>query len=133
MDIAISVVVTFLLTLANGYFSASEMALVSAKRAALEPEADAGDRKAKLALDLASDSGDFLATIQVAITLVGFASSAFAATSLSDPLNSLLVSVGCPSAVSAVLAPVLITLAVSYFSIVVGELVPKRLALADAE
>ena len=133
MDIAISVVVTFLLTLANGYFSASEMALVSAKRAALEPEADAGDRKAKLALDLASDSGDFLATIQVAITLVGFASSAFAATSLSDPLNSLLVSVGCPSAASAVLAPVLITLVVSYFSIVVGELVPKRLALADAE
>ena len=133
MDIAISVVVTFLLTLANGYFSASEMALVSAKRAALEPEADAGDRKAKLALDLASDSGDFLATIQVAITLVGFASSAFAATSLSDPINSLLVSVGCPSAISAVLAPVLITLVVSYFSIVVGELVPKRLALANAE
>ena len=133
MDIVISIVVTILLTLANGYFSASEMALVSAKRASLEPEADSGDRRARLALELAADSGDFLATIQVAITLVGFASSAFAATSLSEPLDALLVSVGCPAAVSCVLAPVIITLVVSYFSIVVGELVPKRLALADAE
>ena len=92
MDVAISIVVTFLLTLVNGYFSASEMAVVNAKRAVLEPEADEGDKRAKSALDLSSDSGQFLATIQVAITLVGFASSAFAATSLSDPLGSWFVS-----------------------------------------
>ena len=54
------------------------MAVVNAKRAVLEPEADEGDKRAKSALDLSSDSGQFLATIQVAITLVGFASSAFA-------------------------------------------------------
>lgn len=133
MDVAISVVVTFLLTLANGYFSASELAVVSAKRAILEPEAEDGDKRARAALELSSDSGQFLATIQVAITLVGFASSAFAATSLSDPLGGTFVMLGMPSGIASVLAPVVITLLVSYLSIVVGELVPKRIALADSE
>ena len=133
MDVAISIVVTFLLTLANGYFSMSELAVVSAKRAVLEPEAEEGDRKARSALDLASNSEQFLATIQVAITLVGFASSAFASTSLSDPLCAWFESLGMPLAIATPLAPVLITLAVSYLSIVVGELVPKRIALSDAE
>ena len=133
MDVAISIVVTFLLTLANGYFSMSELAVVSAKRAVLEPEAEEGDRKARSALDLASNSEQFLATIQVAITLVGFASSAFASTSLSDPLCTWFESLGMPLAIATPLAPVLITLAVSYLSIVVGELVPKRIALSDAE
>lgn len=133
MDIFISIAVTFLLTLANGFFSASELAVVSAKKAILEPEAEDGDRKARLVLDLASDSGDFLATIQVAITLVGFAASAFAATSLSEPLAAWMISLGLSALVARPLATVVITLVVSYFSIVVGELVPKRIALADAE
>ncbi len=133
MDVAISIVVTFLLTLANGYFSMSELAVVSAKRAVLEPEAEDGARKARAALNLASNSEQFLATIQVAITLVGFASSAFASTSLSDPLDTWFMSLGMPEAIATPLAPVLITLAVSYLSIVVGELVPKRMALSNAE
>ena len=133
MDVAISIVVTFLLTLANGYFSASELAVVSAKRAILEPEAEEGDKRSQAVLKLSADSGQFLATIQVAITLVGFASSAFASTSLSDPLGSWFMSLGMPEGVAVPLAPVLITLAVSYLSIVVGELVPKRIALADSE
>ena len=133
MDIALSILVTFLLTIANGYFSASELAVVSAKKAILEPEADEGDRKARVVLDLASDSGDFLATIQVAITLVGFAASAFAATSLSTPLGNWMASLGLSAVIARPLATVLITIIVSYFSIVVGELVPKRIALADPE
>lgn len=131
MDIAISIIVTFLLTLTNGFFSASEMAVVNAKRAILEPEADEGDSKAKQVLELANDSSQFLATIQVAITLVGFAASAFAATSLSGPFGELLARYGIPAA--SAIATVIITLIVSYFSIVIGELVPKRIALADAE
>ena len=133
MDVAISIVVTFLLTLANGYFSASELAVVSAKRAILEPEAEEGDKRAKAALALSADSGQFLATIQVAITLVGFASAAFASTSLSDPLGMWFESFGVPDGISDALAPVIITLLVSYLSIVVGELVPKRIARADSE
>ena len=135
MDIGISIVVTFLLVLVNGYFSMSEMALVNAKHVLLQKEADEGDKKAQRALGLASDSGQFLATIQVAITLVGFFASAAAATNLSDPLAQWLsgFGVGWLSIIAPGLAPVLITLIVSYLSIVVGELVPKRMALADAE
>ena len=135
MDIGISIVVTFFLVLFNGYFSMSEMALVNAKHVLLQKDADEGDKKAQRALSLASDSGQFLATIQVAITLVGFFASAAAATNLSDPLAQWLsgFGVGWLSVIAPGLAPVLITLIVSYLSIVVGELVPKRMALADAE
>lgn len=135
MDIGISIVVTFILVLVNGYFSMSEMALVNAKQVMLQKEADEGDRRATRALALASDSGSFLATIQVAITLVGFAASAAASTNLSAPLAGWLSSFGVDwlTFIAPGLAPVLITLAVSYLSIVVGELVPKRIALSNAE
>ena len=135
MDIWISIVVTFLLVLVNGYFSMSEMALVNAKLVVLQHEAEEGDKRAERAYELATDSSQFLATIQVAITLVGFFASAAAATNLSEPLASWFSSFGVAwlAAIAPGLAPVLITLAVSYLSIVVGELVPKRMALADAE
>ena len=135
MDIWISIVVTFLLVLVNGYFSMSEMALVNAKLVLLQHEAEAGDKRAERAYSLASDSSQFLATIQVAITLVGFFASAAAATNLSEPLASWFASfnVAWLTAIAPGLAPVVITLVVSYLSIVVGELVPKRVALADAE
>ncbi|WP_139651540.1 hemolysin family protein [Raoultibacter phocaeensis] len=135
MDVGISIVVTFILVLVNGYFSMSEMALVNAKRVLLEKDAEEGDTRASLAMGLASDSSQFLATIQVAITLVGFFASAAAATNLSDPLSQWLsgFGIGWLTFIAPALSPVLITLAVSYLSIVVGELVPKRIALADAE
>lgn len=107
------------------------MALVNARHAILERDAEAGDKKARCALDVASDSGSFLAAIQVAITLVGFFASACAATTLSEPLAAWFDTFGIPA--SQILAPFLITLLVSYISIVIGELVPKRIALADAE
>ena len=128
MDIGISIVVTFVLVLVNGYFSMSEMALVNAKRALLQHEADEGDKKAAYAVGLAQDSSQFLATIQVAITLVGFFASAAAATNLSGPLTQWLQSfdIEVLSFIAPGLSPVVITLLVSYLSIVVGELFPKR-------
>ena len=135
MDIGISIAVTFFLVLINGYFSMSEMALVNAKRVLLEKEAEAGDKRAEMAVQLAGDSNQFLATIQVAITLVGFFASAAAATNLSEPLAQWIrgFDVAWLSVIAPFIAPILITLFVSYLSIVVGELVPKRIALADAE
>ena len=129
MDIGISIVVTFVLVLVNGYFSMSEMALVNAKQVLLQHEAEEGDKRAGRALSLAADSGQFLATIQVAITLVGFFASAAAATNLSDPFAAWLSGLGVQwlAVIAPGLAPVLITLVVSYLSIVVGELVPKTL------
>lgn len=133
MDIALSIAVTFLLTLVNGFFSMSEMALSTAKKVVLEHEAEEGDPRAARAAEVSGDSGEFLAAIQVAITLVGFFSSAFAATNLSAPLAEVLVRRGLSAGLARPLSTVLITLVVSYFSIVVGELVPKRIAMADAE
>ena len=109
MDITISLITTLVLTLINGYFSMSEMALTTAKRAVLEHEAEEGDKRAERAVKLAADSDQLLATIQVAITLVGFASSAVASTSLSDPLATWLMSFGIAplSAIARGLAPVI--------------------------
>lgn len=135
MEIWISIIVTLLLVLVNGYFSMSEMALVNVKLIMLQHEAEQGDKRAERAYALACNSDQFLATIQVAITLVGFFASAAAATNLSEPLAAWFsaFNIAWLSAIAPGLAPILITLAVSYLSIVVGELVPKRIALANAE
>jgi putative hemolysin len=134
MEIAISIGVTILLTIVNGYFSMSEMAISTAKKAVLEHEAEEeGDRRAAAAAAASENPEPYLATIQVAITLVGFASSAVAATNLSKPLSDVMVALGLDVGIAGMLAPVLITLLLSFFSIVVGELVPKRMALANAE
>ena len=135
MGIVISIIATLLLTVLNGYFSMSEMALTTAKRTALERDAEEGDKRAVAALELASDSTDFLATIQVAITLVGFFSATVSSNTLSDPLTSWVESFGIAplSAVAPIASPIVITLIVSYLSIVIGELVPKRIGLSNAE
>ena len=135
MGVGVSIVLAFVLILVNGYFSMSEMALVNASKPLLDHDAEEGDRRAKTASDLASDSGSFLATIQVAITLVGFFSSAVASTTLSDPFAAWMSSFGFGwlTAIAPAAAPIIITLVVSYVSIVIGELVPKRIALANPE
>ena len=133
MEVILSLIATLLLTIANGYFSMSEAALVAAKRTVLEHDADEGDRKAAAALKLSSDSTQFLAAIQVAITLVGFFSAMVASTTLSDPLAAFFVGLGAPEGICYAAAPSVVTILVSYVSIVIGELVPKRIALSDAE
>lgn len=135
MEIGISIVISFILIVANGYFSMSEMALVNAKKALLRKDAELGDIRAQRAVKLTKDPGSFFAAIQVAITLLGFFSSAIAATNLSEPLSRWLQSfdIGFLSMIAPGLAPVFITLIVSYASIVIGELFPKRIGLANAE
>ena len=135
MGIAFSIVLTLLLTFANGYFSMAEMALTTAKRANLEHDAQEGDRRALQALDISTDSTDCLATIQVGITLVGFFSATVSSSALSAPFAEWLSQFGFAplTAAASVASPIIITLIVSYLSIVIGELIPKRIGLADAE
>ena len=135
MDITISLITTLVLTLINGYFSMSEMALTTAKRAVLEHDAEEGDKRAEHAIKLAADSDQLLATIQVAITLAGFLGSAFAAENFSDPLVDWLIGLGVtiPPATLNTLVVILITLILSYFTLVFGELVPKRIAMKQSE
>lgn len=135
MDIAFSIILTAILILANGYFSMSEMALVNARRARLEQAESEGDKKAAQALELQRDEDKLLSTIQVAITLIGFGASAAATATMAEPLRHAMVAtgIGWIAAVAPVLSVIIITLIVSYFTLVFGELIPKRIALSNPE
>ncbi len=125
----------FALVAVNGYFAAAEIALISVRRAALQKRAEDGSRGARAALALTDDPTRLLATIQVGITLVGFLASAAAAVSLARPLEAWLRSLGVKwlAPVATGLSVVLVTLGVSYVTLIFGELVPKRLGLHRAE
>ncbi|MFD1465993.1 hemolysin family protein [Lapidilactobacillus mulanensis] len=123
------IILIVVLTLINAFFAAAEMAIVSVNRTKIETEAENGDKKAKALLGVMNDSSGFLATIQVAITFAGFLSSASAATSMAGLLAPLFGDVSWAEQASVIL----ITVVLSYISLVFGELYPKQIALAKAE
>ena len=135
MNLLISALITLLLIVINGYFAMSEMALVNARRTVLQQEADKGVKKADKAIGLAKDSDRLLATTQVAMTLVGFCAAAVAASSFATPVAAWLASfdVGWLSAIAGALSLIFTTIVVTYVSLVVGELIPRRMALSNAE
>ncbi|MCD4826152.1 MAG: hemolysin family protein [Acholeplasmataceae bacterium] len=113
----------------NGFFAASEMALVSMKKQKMKNLAQKGNKNAKLVLKVTQDSTKYLSTIQVAITLAGFMSSALAGARLSSTLVDMFSNMGIT--ISTSLAVVIITLILSFLTLVLGELVPKKLALEN--
>ena len=119
----------------NAVFACAEIAVLSINETKLERMADDGNKKAKRLFKLTREPAKFLATIQVAITLSGFLGSAFAADNFSEPLVDWVVSLGVniPRATLDAVAVVLITLILSYFTLVFGELVPKRVAMKRSE
>lgn len=117
------------LTLVNAFFAAAEIAVVSLSRSKLDAQAQKGDKKAAKLLAIRQNSAHFLATIQVGITFAGFFASATAATTLADKLAP----VFGPAAWAHEVAVLLVTIALSYVSLVFGELYPKQLALARTE
>lgn len=121
------------LTFLNALLSATEMAVISLNKASIEGQAEEGDKRAKNLLILINDQTRFLSIIQVGITLAGFLSSASASSSMSSGLGQKLYSLGLPYSTANTLAVVLITLLISYISLVFGELVPKRIALQNSE
>lgn len=124
-----------ILVLLNGFFAASEFALVSVNKDKLEGKRDEENKKAKLLLRLTENPSRFLATIQVGITLAGFLASASAAVSISKPFAEILESTGIPfiSGFSQQISVILGTILLSFITLVFGELVPKRLALEYTE
>ena len=128
-----NVLVIAVLILINGLFAMSEMAVVSSRKPKLQKLADDGNRRAANALVLAQDPNRFLSTVQVGITLVGVGSGAFGATSLAGPLSAGLDRIGVPSSVSYPASFGVLIVLITYASLVIGELVPKRLALNDPE
>ncbi len=119
----------------NAIFASAEIAVLSINEAKLERMANDGNSKAKRLFKLTREPAKFLATIQVAITLSGFLGSAFAADNFSEPLVDLVLSLGVnlPRATLDAIAVVIITLILSYFTLIFGELVPKRLAMKKSE
>ena len=122
----------FALIAVNAFFASAEMALVSLNTNLLRRAAEDGDKKAKKLLKLSEEPTAFLSAIQIAITLAGFLGSAFAADNFADPLTNWVVGDLGFTALSAEtinsIAVILITLTLSYFTLVLGELVPKRIA-----
>ena len=129
----LELLVILVLVLANGLLSLSEMAIVSVRRARLRELAEMGSRGARVALALSEDPNRFLAAIQIGITLIGIVSGAYAGVTVGEALGEVL-------AVSPLLAPHskglgvgIVVVCITFLSLVLGELVPKRLAMAHAE
>ncbi|TFD99954.1 hemolysin family protein [Jeotgalibacillus sp. R-1-5s-1] len=131
----VALVTLVVLILVNAFFAASELALVNLNDNKVKRAADEGDPKAKTLYNLISKPSLFLSTIQIGITLAGFLSSAFAADFFAGPLAESLVDWGVPLSIGVLntISVVTITIILSYFTLIFGELVPKQLALQKAE
>ena len=132
--VAIQLGIILLLILANGFFSGAEIAIIAAGRGVLRQKAEQGSRGAKLALELAADPNRFLPTVQVGITLIGTFTAAFSGANIGALLAHWirLIPVLWIRDNSENIALAIVVIALSYLSVVLGELVPKRLALKNA-
>lgn len=130
-----AVILQIVLIALNAVFASAELAVISMSDAKLERMADKGDKRAKKLVELTAQPARFLATIQVSITLAGFLGSAFAADNFAGPLVHLLLNLGVdvPESVLNTVCVFIITLVIAYFSIVFGELIPKRIAMNRTE
>jgi len=129
----IEIFVIFVLILLNGFFSMSEIAIVSARKVRLEQRAEEGDSGARNALLLAGSTSKFLSAVQIGITLVAMLTGAFGGATLAERLATELAKVPWISSAAPTLALIIVVLVTTYFSLVIGELIPKRIALNNPE
>jgi putative hemolysin len=135
MDTILQILVIIILTFFEGVFVAAEIALVTIRRTRIDQLAEEGNRSAKRVRGLVAQPGRFLAVTQIGLTFLGFLASAYAAVNLTVSLEAALAGTGWPiiSTSAATLALIIVTLILSLFTIIFGELVPKSLALAHTE
>jgi putative hemolysin len=132
-DVWLNILMVVVFVLIGGAFSGAEIALVSLRESQVRALAESGGRRGKAVQRLLSDPNRFLAAVQVGVTLAGFFSAAFGASTLSQPLAEWFGTLGMGAGLAGTLALVLVTIMISYLSLVVGELTPKRLALQRPE
>jgi magnesium and cobalt exporter, CNNM family len=132
-DIGGEILIICLLIVANGVFAMSEMAVITARKSRLQDWVSKGNRRAKVALELALAPNRFLSAVQVGITLVGILAGAFAGRSVAQWLAAHIVGIPVIGAYHQQIGLGFVVLAITYFSLVIGELVPKRLALRHPE
>lgn len=127
------IAVIVLLTLANALFAGAEVAILSVRKSRLVELAERNGRAARAVLQLREEPEQFLATVQVAITLIGTAAAAFGGATLGDALAASLIGTGMRASLAEDVALITVVAAISYLSVVIGELVPKSLALRSGE
>jgi putative hemolysin len=125
--------VIFLLIAANGLLAMSEIAIVAARKARLQQSANSGDAGARTALELSTHPNRFLATVQVGITLVGILAGAFGGATLAHKIERLAMGVPMLTPYAGIIGVGVVVVGVTFFSLVLGELAPKRIALLHAE
>jgi len=127
------ILIVIALILLNGIFSMSEIAVISSRKSSLTTEARHGNKSAQAALDLAKHPDRFLSTVQVGITLIGILTGLYSGSVLADDFSRLLSKTGMPEAYIYSVAQATIVIIVTYFTIIFGELVPKRIGMSSAE
>jgi putative hemolysin len=130
---ALELLVLLFLILLNGFFSLAEMALVSSRKARLKHEADQGKKKYRLALETAKNPSRFLSTIQVVITLISTLAGAFGGATVARSLETALEGVPILASVAGPVSVAIVVILTTFVSVVLGELVPKNIALAHPE
>jgi putative hemolysin len=131
--VALEIAFIFVLLVANGVFAMAEIAVVSAKKARLRRLADQGSGDARVALELAESPNRFLSTVQIGITLVGIFAGAFGGATLAENLAGVIAQVSSLARYADKIAFGIVVAVITYFSLVLGELVPKRLGLSNPE
>jgi len=130
---ALEILTIVLLLIANGVFAMAETAIISARKARLQQLANEGNTQARTALELATNPNQFLATVQIGITLVGILAGAFGGATIASNIASSLQDISFLAAYSETIAVGIVVISITYLSLIIGELVPKRLALNNAE
>ena len=130
----VKIAIIFLLILLNGFFAMAEMAIISSRKARLQHAADQGREGARIALELKQNAGRFLSTVQIGITGISVLASVLGGATLADTLDHWLVEEGGWAAYHATtISFIAVALVISYFTLILGELVPKRIALSRPE
>ncbi len=132
-QVAVEIAIIFLLLIANGVFAMAEIAVVSSKKARLRRLAEQGNGKARVALELAESPNRFLSTVQIGITLVGIFAGAFGGATLAAQLAGPIAQVSFLAHYADKIAFGIVVAVITYFSLVLGELVPKRFGLSNPE
>lgn len=132
-NVAFETLAIFLLLIGNGVFAMSEIAVVTARKSRLQDLANKGSAKARAALGLANAPNPFLSTMQIGITLIGILAGAFGGGALTEWMATQLNTIPMVSLYSRSIALGIVVLGITYFSVIIGELVPKRLALGHPE
>ncbi len=133
MNIGLEILVIFLLILLNGFFAMSETAVYAARRARLQHRANEGDPKARQALNLAENPSRFLPTVQIGITLIGVLTGAVGGAVIADALAAQIAKIPALTHYAQSASLVIVVVLITFFSMLLGELVPKRLALQSSE